>query len=108
MNERPTFYDDGRIACDGGGITIRWYYPWGNKRIRYPSIRSVKRLPLRPLRGRWRLWGSGDFRHWYNLDPRRPSKAIAIEIDTGGRIHPTITPDDPEAVTRIISQHLAA
>src|SRR5262249_39291856 len=35
-------YDDGRLACDDAGILIRRYYLWGEKRIPYPSIRSVK------------------------------------------------------------------
>ena len=59
-------------------------------------------------RGRWRLWGSGDFVHWYSLDDRRPKKTTAIELDTGGRIRPTITPDDVEAVARIVADHAPA
>jgi hypothetical protein len=27
-----------------------------------------------------------------------------LDIDVGRRIHPTITPDDPEAVERILNQ----
>jgi hypothetical protein len=99
-----TLYDDGKIVCDDAGLLIRRYYPWGDKRIPYASIRSVKRLPIRVRK--WRLWGSGDLRHWWNLDPGRPEKAIALDIDTGRRIHPTITPDDSEAVERIINPHL--
>lgn len=99
-------YDDGRVALDENGILIRRYYPWGDKRIPYASIRSVERLP--PLRVRkWRLWGSGDFVHWWNLDPGRPKKDVAIAIDVGKRIHPTITPDDPEAVERILGENTA-
>jgi hypothetical protein len=45
--------------------------------------------------------------HWYNLDGGRPKKETAIEIDVGGRVLPTITPDDPAAVVRIITEHLA-
>lgn len=101
-------YDDGRIACDEDGVRIRWYYLWGPKWIPYRSMRSVRSRPLSPVRGKWRIWGSGDFVHWYNLDPGRTDKETAIEIDTGGRIVPTITPDDPDEVERIIRAHLAA
>jgi hypothetical protein len=52
---------------------------------------------------RWRIWGSGDFVHWWNLDPKRPSKRMALVLDTGHRICPTITPDDPDAVEQIIN-----
>jgi hypothetical protein len=98
-------YDDGQIACDDRGLIVRRYYPWGTKRIPYGSIRSVQRLPLKRFRGRWRLWGSGDFKHWWNLDPGRPHKAVALEIDVGGRILPTITPEDPDAVDQILAEH---
>jgi hypothetical protein len=98
-------YDDGQIACDDRGLIVRRYYPWGTKRIPYGSIRSVKRLPLKRFRGRWRLWGSGDFKHWWNLDPGRPHKAVALEIDVGGRILPTITPEDPDVVDQILAEH---
>ena len=99
-------YDDGRIACDDIVLIVRRYYPWGSKEIPYSSIRSVNRRPLTGVRGRWRIWGSGDFKRWWNLDPGRPHKAVALEIDVGRRIVPTITPDDPDAVERILAEHL--
>jgi hypothetical protein len=95
-------YDDGRISCDETALLIRRYYPWGGKRIPYGSIRAVRRLPIRIRR--WRLWGSGDLRHWWNWDPRRTTKQTALELDTGRWILPTITPDDPDAVERILIQ----
>jgi hypothetical protein len=108
MAEPGLLYDDGRIACDDDGVRIRWYYLWGPKWIPYGAIRAVSSRPLSRVRGKWRIWGSGDFVHWYNLDPRRPDKETAIEIDTGGRVVPTITPDDPAAVERIIAEHPAS
>jgi hypothetical protein len=99
-------YDDGRIACDDAALLIRRYYPWGTKTIPYSSIRSVNRRPLSPIRGRWRIWGSGDFKHWWNLDPGRPHKTVALEIDLDRRAVPMITPEDPNAVERILKEHL--
>jgi len=98
-------YDDGNIRCDDQGISIRRYYPWGTKRIPYSAINAVETLPLTGLQKvrRWRLWGSGDFTHWWNLDPRRPSKSVALVIDVGRHIRPTITPDDPTTVARILT-----
>jgi hypothetical protein len=101
-------YDDGRVACDESGVIIRWYYPWGQKKIPYSAIRAVNKRPLRPIRGRWRLWGSGDFVHWYNLDGRRTKKAVELELEVGGRIRPVITPDDADAVETIITEHVRA
>lgn len=107
METEGLLYDDGRIACDDEGVTIRWYYLWGHKRIPFRAIRSARTFPLGPMRGRWRLWGSGDFVHWYNLDGSRPKKTTGIEIDTGERVRPCITPDDAEALARIIAEHVA-
>jgi hypothetical protein len=103
-----SLYDDGRILCDDDAVRIGWYYLWGAKRIAYRDIRSITTFDLAPMRGRWRLWGSGDFVHWYNLDGNRPSKRRGIEIDNGGRVRPRITPDDVDAVARIIDERLAA
>jgi hypothetical protein len=104
-----TAYDDGRICCDATGITIRWYYPWGAKRAPYSSIRAVERLPLTGVNKvrRWRIWGSGDFVHWWNLDPSRTRKSIALVLDVGHRVRPTITPDEPDAVARILQEHFS-
>ncbi len=100
-------YDDGRIACTDTALLIRWYYPWGAKQIPYSSIRSVERRALGASGGRWRIWGSSDFVHWYNLDRDRTSKQTAFEIHTGRRVVPVITPDDPDAVEAILGQHIA-
>ena len=103
-------YDDGHIACDDHTLVIRNYYPWGSKRVPYSSIRGVKALPLTGVNRirKWRIWGSGDFVHWWNLDTGRPSKEAALVIDVGRRIYPTITPDEPGAVESILKAHVAA
>ena len=108
--KQPSLYDDGRIVCGEDGLVIRWYYPWGAKRISYGSIKKVTQLSLtgaNRLR-RWRIWGSGDFVHWWNLDPSRPRKTVALVLELGGRVRPTITPNEPFTVERIIEQHLPA
>ncbi len=107
VEDTAPLYDDGAIICDDDGISIRWYYLWGHKKISYAEIRSAMTFPLRPLRGKWRIWGSGDLMHWYNLDIRRSGKALGIELDIGGRVRPCITPDDTDAVIRIITEHSA-
>ncbi len=107
-HESATPYDDGGIVCDDQGLVIRRYYPWGAKRIRYTSIRGVKKLPLTGANKvrKWRIWGSGDFLHWWNLDSQRPKKDIALAIDVGHLVRPTITPDAPDAVERILTERI--
>ena len=55
-------------------------------------------------RGKWRLWGAGDLVHYYNRDRTRPKKETARALEASGRIRPTITPDDPNAVARILAE----
>lgn len=59
-------------------------------------------MALSGIQGRGRIWGSGDFVHWWNLDPTRPHKSVALVLDVGGRVRPTITPDDPERVAQLL------
>ncbi|MFG2793378.1 hypothetical protein [Streptomyces sp. NPDC048419] len=100
-----TTYEDGGIRCDDQGLVVRRYYPWGAKRIGYTSIKSIEKLDLTGMNKvrRWRIWGTGDFLHWWNLDPQRPRKNCALVIDVGRRVRPTITPDDPDAVLRVLT-----
>jgi hypothetical protein len=98
-------YDDGRISCTSSELLIRIYYPWGPKRIPYSKIRSVHRRDISALSGQLRIWGSGDFKHWYNLDPGRTKKTSALDIDLGRRIVPVITPDDTDRVVAVLSAH---
>ncbi|GII55301.1 hypothetical protein Pth03_36900 [Planotetraspora thailandica] len=88
-------YDDGLVACTDHELIInRYYFPFGSaKRIRYSDIRGVSRVPL--PNGSRRIWGSGDFTHWLNLDAHRPQKKAAFVIDLGKWVVPVITPDEP-------------
>lgn len=73
MLEEANLYRDSRIECTPDGVSIRGYYfPWGTKRIPYDTIRGIERFELSAARGRWRIWGSGDLRHWANYDPAPP------------------------------------
>jgi hypothetical protein len=100
-------YRDGRIECTDRAIVVRGYYfPWGTKRIPYTAIRSLDRFAMSARRGKGRIWGSGDFRHWANLDPRRPAKSIGFFVDLGRRIMPFLTPDDPDGFEQAVRSHL--
>ncbi|MGP0031198.1 MAG: hypothetical protein ACLPVF_11905 [Acidimicrobiales bacterium] len=99
-------YRDDRIECTGTEVRVRGYYfPWGTKRIPYTSIRSWERFALSALRGKGRIWGSGDFRHWANLDPKRPHKEVGFFLHLDGRVIPFVTPDDPDAFEHALEEH---
>jgi hypothetical protein len=96
-------YDDGIIACDTDGLVIRGYYfPWGSKHIRYGEIKGLDRVTMSTLKGQWRIWGTGNFHYWANLDTKRSKKKVAFIVDSGKSVKPFITPDDPDAVEAII------
>jgi hypothetical protein len=100
-----SLYRDARIECTPEGISIRGYYfPWGTKHIPYDSIRGLERFDLGGMRGRWRIWGSGDLRHWANYDPARHRKSVGLYINLARRIVPFITPDDPDAAEAVIRE----
>lgn len=101
-------YRDRWIACTADEVVIRGYYfPWGSKRIRYSSIRSVALVKLSPRSGRLRVWGTSNPRYWASLDPGRRTKRTALVLDVGRFVHPFITPEDPDAVTACIRAHTA-
>jgi hypothetical protein len=100
-----TAYDDGKIACSDTDLVIsNYYFPAGAKRIPYTAIREVRMTPLR-VYGKFRIWGSGDFVHWFNLDGSRPRKQTALVIYLDQRIRPVITPDQPEQVAAELASH---
>jgi hypothetical protein len=99
-------YQDPKIECTDSEIIIRGYYfPWGGKRIPYSSVRSLDRFDMTALGGKGRIWGSGDLRHWANLDAGRPKKSVGFYIDVGARIIPFVTPDDPDAFEAAVREH---
>lgn len=99
-------YDDGLIACTPDKLVIRRYSALLRpKRIPYERIRGVQRRSMGGRSGKWRIWGSGDLRHWLNLDPRRPQKEVALDVDLGRTMMPVITPDDPDRVVAVLRSH---
>jgi hypothetical protein len=100
-------YDDGLIACSGQGLLIRRYDALLRpKRIPFAQIRTARQVGLDSMRfSRWRIWGSTDLRHWFNLDRHRPSKQVGFVLDLGKAMKPVITPDDPERLAAVLREH---
>ncbi len=104
-NSGVSRYRDPRIECTDDEILVSGYYfPWGTKHIPYSSIRGLERFEMTALRGKGRIWGSGDLRHWANLDVHRPGKQIGFFIDLGRRVIPMVTPDDPDAFEQAVRE----
>ena len=101
---KQVLYDDGLVKLDLDGLTIRrYYFPLGtSKRIPYARIKGVQERHMGALTGKGRLWGSGDLRHWFPLDLRRPQKEKALLLEVGAWVRPVITPEDPERVLALL------
>jgi hypothetical protein len=90
-------YNDGKVECTSSALRIHGYYfPWGSKTIPYTSIKNLSRYDMSAARGKWRIWGTGTFRYWANLDSGRPKKLAAFVVDDGKKVKPFVTPDDPD------------
>lgn len=101
-------YRDRWISCNDEEIRVRaYYFPWGTKRIPYAAIKGMRRVEMDRLHGRGRIWGTGNFKYWASLDPRRPSKSVAFVLDLGRSVSPFLTPDDPDAFERVVRDHVA-
>jgi hypothetical protein len=99
-------YDDGLITCDDDALVISRYDMFLRpRRIPYRAIRSATRFEMTRWRGKWRIWGSGDLRHWFNYDRNRPNKQVAFVLDVGKKMLPVITPDKPEQVAAVLRKH---
>ena len=99
-------YADPRIEASPEGLRVRHYYlPWGDKLIPYEAIRSVRRVDVGALRGRWRIWGTANPRYWANLDPGRHRKKKGFVLDLGASVRPFLTPDDPVAFEAALRAH---
>ena len=105
---RELLYDDGLVALDQEGLTLRrYYFPLLlSKRIAYTDIVNVRQRAMGTWTGKWRLGGSGDLRHWAPLDIHRPKKDTAIVLDLGKFVRPAFSPDDPERVMALLREHV--
>jgi len=102
-------YKDRWIECTADAVLIHGYYfPWGAKRVPCSSILEVRRVPIGTFTGRGRIWGSTALQHWASRDASPPDQKNALILDTGHGILPFITPDDPDAVAAVISEHSSA
>ena len=105
----PVLYRDRYIECTTTALRIHsYYFPWaGTKTIPYARIRGIEEIKMGPLTGQLRIWGSGDFKHWLNLDPARTRKTRGLVLDLGRFVVPVITPDDVDQVKAIIESRRA-
>jgi hypothetical protein len=98
-------YNDGKIECAATSLRIHGYYfPYGTKDIPYSAIKGLRRFQMSGLRGKMRIWGTGNFKYWANLDVKRPTKAVGFIVETGKSVQPFISPDEPDAFETVLRE----
>jgi len=98
-------YNDGKIECTPTMLRIHaYYFPYGTKDVPYTDVKGLRRFEMSALRGKGRIWGTGTFKYWANLDVRRPNKSIGFIVDNGKSVKPFITPDDPDAFEAVVRE----
>jgi len=101
MSSSPPDYQDRHLTLQGGVLTIhKYYFPtFGPKRVAVDDIVQVTRHPMTGIfSGRGRLHG-GTFTRWLHWDLSRFRKDCLFVLDVTGNgiVHPTVTPDNPDA-----------
>jgi hypothetical protein len=68
-------YSDGQISITRDTITFRNYYFIGiSKKVPVSDIEKIASHESTVFNGKWRIWGSGGFNHWFPIDILRPMR----------------------------------
>ncbi len=63
---------------DDSILFLNYYYPFGNKRVSFSHIDTVSVQKPSILSGKYRYYGTGDFRTWFPPDNRSSRDKIFI------------------------------
>ena len=99
MNNSKPLYSDGLVELTDEAILFRHYYfPIGGSRsIPIVDIKQIEQRPPTLSNGKWRLWGTSNFRQWFPVDWRRPKRdAIFFLIRSGRKKKIGFTVEDNE------------
>ena len=100
-------YEDRLIEISNDFIVIKnYYFPLiGSKRVPIDKIQSITAETPSLLKGKYRIWGTGNFATWWPLDFARPARDKVFMINRPGkRIRIGFTVNNSETVLRILEQ----
>ena len=100
-------YQDSQITLYKELIVIKkYYFPLATSKT--ILAQDIERVTLQDLDGVSHRWGvcAKYLNNWFPLDSDRKKKTKFIElIVKGKKTRPSITPDDPEKVAKLIWEH---
>jgi hypothetical protein len=72
-------YSDKLVEINDDSILVRdYYYPFGNKRVNFGNVENIVVKKPSLLSGKYRYYGTGDFRTWFPPDNRTSRDKIFI------------------------------
>ena len=76
MNSLEPLYSDKLVDLYFDRLVLKnYYFPFGrSKVIQLIDIASFEVFPCTIMSGKYRIWGSGNFRTWFPLDTQRPKR----------------------------------
>ena len=96
-------YKDKLVEIDDESILVRnYYYPFGDKRVNFNSIESIIVQKTTLLTGKYRYYGSGDFRTWFPPDNRSSRDKIFTIIIKNKWWRIGLTVEDSDAVLNLL------
>ncbi len=97
-------YADRLLEITDDSILFRDYcFLAGSKRVPFADIRYIRTWRLTPLRGAWRISGTGDFLTWFPVDWGRPWRDTGFLLVRKGKIFRIgFTAEDAAAVGEIL------
>ncbi len=100
-------YEDRLVKISNDSILIKnYYFPLiGSKRVPFNKIESVTAEKPSLMKGKFRIWGTGNFVTWWPMDFARPTRDKVFIINRLGKtIQIGFTVNNSETVLRILEQ----
>jgi hypothetical protein len=77
--ENKILYSDKLVKIEENSILVKdYYYPFGDRQVNFDKIESIIVHKPTILSGKYRHYGSGDFRTWFPPDNRSSREKIFI------------------------------
>ena len=75
MEAKVVYSDSLVLITDDEIVFERYYFPFGKRKI--VPLADIEQITVeRPsmANGKWRLWGTGNFKTWFPMDSKRPKR----------------------------------